>query len=224
MKTPKDKLDHLIKGGCKQVACFNDEGEPLVGFNQFPSAKTNPNALKSKVEQIVKFFKIAPSGEYVIVGRTAPRATPVEIPHKHMDGTPQPEIIELTETPTMSEPMESVLSYKEALRMATEIAELKSEVARLKAENAALNAELAEVEEALSAESEQNLADANYANTQNLVSQGMQMVVPLLDRWLAVQQEKNDMLRQQMQRPMYVPNQNGSHVSAEPSQESDYSF
>jgi hypothetical protein len=46
----------------------------------------------------------------------------------------------------------------------------------------------------------------------------------LLDRWLAVQQEKNDMLRQQMQRPMYVPNQNGSHVSAESSQESDYSF
>ena len=133
-------------------------------------------------------------------------------------------LIELTETPTMSEPMESVLSYKEALRMATEIAELKSEVARLKAENAALNAELAEVEEALNTESEQNLADANYANTQNMVSQGMQMVVPLLDRWLAVQQEKNDMLGQQMQRPMYVPNQNGSHVSAESSQESDYSF
>lgn len=224
MKTPKDKLDHLIKGGCKQVACFNDDGDPLVGFNQFPGAKT-PNALKNKVEQIVKFFKIAPSGEYVIVGRTAPRATPVEIPHKHNDGEmPPPETIELTDSPTMSEPMESVLSYKEALRMATEIAELKSEVTRLKAENAALNAELADIEEDLKAESEQNLADVNYANTQNLVSQGMQMVVPLLDRWLSMQQEKNEMLKAQMQRPMYVPNQNSNNVPPQSFEESEYSF
>ena len=113
----------------------------------------------------------------------------------------------------MAEPMEQVLTYKEALRMATEIAELKSEIARIRAENAALQAELDEVLADLEAESEQNLADDNLNSVTKIVETGLPMVLGLADKWFDLQQQKIDAMKQQ--RPMYqapqqMPNNNQS--------------
>ena len=198
MNTPRDKVDHLLKGGCRQIAVLDDSGEPVVGFNQYPQ-KDKPDPIKPKREQILKFFTIAPAGEYEIVGRTAPRAQPIRIPHINKAG----EKVEIEEQPTitMAEPMEQVLTYKEALRMATEIAELRSEIARLKAENASLQAELDEIASDLEAESEQNLADENLNSVTKIVETGLPVILGLADKWFSLQEQKIAAINQQ--RPMY---------------------
>lgn len=205
MNTPRDKVDHLLKGGCRQIAVLDDSGEPVVGFNQYPQ-KDKPDPIKPKREQILKFFTIAPAGEYEIVGRTAPRAQPIRIPHINKAG----EKVEIEEQPTitMAEPMEQVLTYKEALRMATEIAELRSEIARLKAENAALQAELDEIASDLEAESEQNLADENLNSVTKIVETGLPVILGLADKWFSLQEQKIAAMKQQpmYQRPPQMPN------------------
>ena len=205
MNTPRDKVDHLLKGGCRQIAVLDDSGEPVVGFNQYPQ-KDKPDPIKPKREQILKFFTIAPAGEYEIVGRTAPRAQPIRIPHINKAG----EKVEIEEQPTitMAEPMEQVLTYKEALRMATEIAELRSEIARLKAENASLQAELDEIASDLEAESEQNLADENLNSVTKIVETGLPVILGLADKWFSLQEQKIAAMKQQpmYQRPPQMPN------------------
>jgi regulator of replication initiation timing len=196
MNTPRDKVDHLLKGGCKQIAVLDDSGDAVVGFNQYPQ-KEKPDPIKPKREQILKFFTIAPAGEYEIVGRTSPRAQPIRIPHVNNAG----EKVEIAEQPiTMAEPMEQVLTYKEALRMATEIAELRSEIARLKAENTKLQVELDEIASDLEMESEQNLADENLNSVTKIVETGLPMVIALADKWFALQEQKVNAMQQ---RPMY---------------------
>jgi hypothetical protein len=199
MNTPRDKVDHLLKGGCKQIAVLDDSGDAVVGFNQYPQ-KEKPDPIKPKREQILKFFTIAPAGEYEIVGRTSPRAQPVRIPHNHLSGEKVTTNEEQPIHTPLAEPMEQVLTYKEALRMATEIAELRSEIARLKADNAALQAELDEIASDLEAESEQNLADENLNSVTKIVETGLPMVIALADKWFALQEQKVNAMQQ---RPMY---------------------
>lgn len=105
--------------------------------------------------------------------------------------------------------MEQVLTYKEALRMATEIAELRSEIARLKAENAALQSELDEIAADLEAESEQNLADENLNSVTKIVENGLPVLMGLADKWFDLQQQKINAMKQQppmYQRPPQMPN------------------
>lgn len=131
----------LKRLGCKHVKLQNLEHQDIVPFN--PAKKP----IAPKILEIKKKLSVLPEGVYCIVcqdrfGKNV-HATNFYFGKGSYDGNLSEEI----EThKTRSSESENVLSYDQALKMATENAELKADVKRLEAEVLSLNSDIAELE------------------------------------------------------------------------------
>ena len=208
----KEICNQLIAGGCKVMRLTTERGELLVPKNQMPSEK-RPNALKDKSSQICSYLdRIAPDGLYYIEGSTSSSSGAAYTKMPFRVG----EVKSVPLSEPMNVPTENVLSYSKALEMQNTIAQLTSKVEQLGAENDSLNEEIDALEEELAELKAKELGDAS----QQPIMQAMSILPAIVDKWFSQQNEKNQLMREQIeimkrqqaprpQRPMQPPTDNG---------------
>ncbi len=200
-------LDRIKDEGYLYVALQNLPGDVAVKncIRQFYPGKGNPSNIDYAVENLVSYINKYP-GLYKLYYRKSFHKTPWGEPIVLDTRTEETKVNEPETQPTMYDERSAADRRNDELT----IRELMAKNAELLAENKMLKTQIVALEEELVAaeeEAEENATSAMADNTVSVVGQVASMLPAVLDKWFSLQEQKNQMLAEQLRRnrPMTPP-------------------